>query len=135
MFPRRLLAFALLWAVLAASLGGAQAQPADSAASAKSLTLARLYDVTGTNPNGSRYTGTLAVEIISNTTFSVRWNIGGSVYRGFGMRMNDALSMTYTLGGNPGLVIYRAKGDGEFEGLWAVRGQEGNGTERLTPRE
>ena len=76
MFARRLFAFGLLCAVVVTSLGGAQAQPAGGAARAKSLTLARLYDVTGTNPNGSRYTGTLTVEIISNTTFSVRWNIG-----------------------------------------------------------
>jgi hypothetical protein len=36
--------------------------------SPSSLLLASRYDVAGTNPDGSRYSGTLAIEVISNTT-------------------------------------------------------------------
>jgi hypothetical protein len=50
------------------------------------------------------------------------------------MRMNDALSATYTINGQPGLVIYKVDGNGTLNGLWAVRGRDGSGTERLTPR-
>jgi len=102
-------------------------------AAAESLTLASTYDVAGTNPDGSKYKGTANVEVISNTTFKIRWLIGGSTIDGFGMRMNDALAATYTIGGEPGLVIYKVQGNG-LDGLWAIRGHNGNGTEHLTPR-
>jgi hypothetical protein len=120
-------AFALAFAfsALTAIAGSAQA---------KTLTLASTYDATGTNPDGSKYTGTATVEIISDTTFTIRWTIGGAVYKGFGMRMNDALSATYTIDGEPGLVIYKVDSDGTLDGLWAIRGRDGNGTETLTPR-
>jgi hypothetical protein len=127
-FPLRRVVTALLG--LIAFAGPALAQ----SASPSSLPLASRYDVSGTNPDGSRYSGTLAIEVISNTTYTVRWDIAGTAYRGFGMRMNDALSATYTLGGQPGLIMYQVRPDGVLGGIWAVRGQSGNGTERATPR-
>ena len=101
-------------------------------ASAETLTLAPKYTATGTNPDGSKYTGTATVQPQSDTTFAIQWSIGGSVYKGFGMRRNDALAATYTIDGEPGLVIYKVDGNG-LDGLWAVRGENGNGTEHLTP--
>jgi hypothetical protein len=103
-------------------------------AKAATLTLASTYDATGTNPDGSKYTGTAAVTIISDTTFSIKWTIGDAVYKGFGMRMNDALSATYMIDGEPGLVIYKVGSGGTLDGLWAIRGKDGNGTEVLTPQ-
>ena len=47
------------------------------------------------------------------------------------MRMNDTLAATYLVNGEPGLIIYQV---GDNGGLWAIRGQNGNGTDRLTPR-
>lgn len=99
---------------------------------ADSMTLAKHYKATGTNPDGSTYTGDVKVEIISDTTFSIVWTIGGSKYKGFGMRRNEALAATYEIEGEPGLVIYQVDGNG-LNGAWAIRGQNGNGTERLTP--
>jgi hypothetical protein len=49
------------------------------------------------------------------------------------MRMNDSISATYMLDGEPGLVIYKAADGGTFSGLWAVKGQDGSGSEVLTP--
>ena len=103
-------------------------------ANADSLTLAPQYDAAGTNPDGSKYTGTVAVQILSDTTFAIQWTIEGAVYKGFGMRRNDALAATYMIGGQPGLVIYHVDPKGGLDGLWAVRGEDGNGSERLTPR-
>src|SRR5690242_11445331 len=40
------------------------------AARADTLTLAPKYDVVGTNPNGSKYAGTVTIEVISDTTFT-----------------------------------------------------------------
>jgi hypothetical protein len=98
------------------------------------LTLAKHYTVAGTNPNGSRYSGTADIDVISNTTFQISWHIKGTgSSNGFGMRMGDTLSVTYLLGSAPGLATYRANGDGSFHGIWAIRGHDGNGTEVLTP--
>jgi hypothetical protein len=103
-------------------------------ASSETLRLAARYDVAGTNVDGSSYSGTATVDVISDATFTIRWSIGGSVYTGFGMRLNDTLAATYTLNGKPGLVMYKVEENGALDGLWAIRGQKGDGTERLTPR-
>lgn len=103
-------------------------------AAGEKLLLAPTYDDAGTNPNGSRYTGVVNIEVISDTTFSIRWKIGGDTINGFGMRMNDTLAATYLLNGQPGLVIYKVGEGGVLSGLWSIRGQNGSGTETLTPR-
>jgi hypothetical protein len=103
-------------------------------ARAETLLLAPTYDVVGTNPNGSKYTGTATIDIISDSTFAIQWNIGGAVFKGFGMRMNDALAATYVIDGDPGLIIYKVDDSGTLNGLWSVRGRNGSGTERLTPQ-
>lgn len=102
---------------------------------ADSLQLSSSYKAVGKNTDGSSYTGTVAVKIISDTTFSIEWKIGDSVIKGFGMRMNDTLSATYMLNGEPGLVIYKVQSDGSLAGIWAIRGESGNGSETLTPQD
>jgi hypothetical protein len=102
-------------------------------ASAESLKLSAHYKAVGKNPDGSAYAGAVAVDILSDTTFAIQWTIDGTIYKGFGMRRNDALAATYTIDGEPGLIIYQVDADGTMNGLWAVRGQTGNGSERLTP--
>jgi hypothetical protein len=101
---------------------------------AETLMLASTYDEVGTNPDGSKYTGTVNVEVISDTTFKIRWKIGSTTYSGFGMRMNDTLAATYTVGSEPGLIIYKVGDDGVLSGIWSIRGQNGSGTDRLSPR-
>lgn len=103
-------------------------------ARADTLMLSPKYDVVGTNPNGSKYSGTATIDVISDSTFSIRWSVGGSAYKGFGMRMNDALAATYVIDGDPGLIIYKVDESGTLNGLWSVRGRNGSGTERLTPQ-
>lgn len=99
---------------------------------AETLTLSSTYKVNGTNPDGSAYSGTVKIKILSDTTFAITWDIGGTEYKGFGMRLNDNLSATYTMDGEPGLVMYKVEGNG-LNGLWAIRGRNGNGTEKLIP--
>ena len=103
-------------------------------ANAEPLLLAASYKAVGKNGDGSSYTGTVAIKIISDTTFSIEWKIGNSVTKGFGMRMNDTISATYMLNGEPGLIIYKVQDDGSLSGIWAIRGVSGNGAETLTPR-
>jgi hypothetical protein len=103
-------------------------------AGADTLTLASRYDAVGTNADGSKYSGTARVTVISDATLTIKWTIGDATYEGFGMRMNDSLAATYMIDGEPGLVIYRVHGDG-LNGVWAIRGHDGAGTEHLTPRD
>ena len=102
-------------------------------AQAEPLVLAKTYDCVGANPDGSKYTGTVSVNVLSDTTFAIRWDINGATYKGFGMRRNNAVAATYMIDGEPGLIIYEVQGNG-LDGLWAVKGEPGNGSEHLTPR-
>jgi hypothetical protein len=99
-------------------------------ARAEPLSLASHYEASGTNPDGSKYSGTADVTVISDTTYTIVWKIGDETYKGFGMRLNDSLAATYTIDGEPGLIIYKVNGDG-LTGAWAIRGHDGVGTERL----
>jgi hypothetical protein len=103
-------------------------------AHAETLVLASTYDEAGTNPDGSKFTGTVSIDVVSDTTFLIRWKIGSTTYKGFGMRLNDTLAATYTIDGEPGLAMYKVDSDGTLSGLWTVRGKDGSGTDRLTPR-
>jgi hypothetical protein len=103
-------------------------------AAADTMTLANKYKAVGTNPDGSKYEGTVRVKVISDTTFTIDWAIGDATYTGYGMRMNDMLAATYMIDGEPGLVIYKVDGNG-IRGTWTIRGRDGSGTETLLPRE
>jgi hypothetical protein len=87
-------------------------------AAAETLKLASTYDEVGTNPDGSKYTGTATVQIISDTTFSIQWKIGSMVYSGFGMRRDDNFAATYMVNGQPGSNIYKVGEGGVLNGLW-----------------
>jgi hypothetical protein len=93
-----------------------------------------LYDVQGTNFNGSPYSGQAKITITSNTTCEIEWITGGTSSKGFCMRNSDAFSAAYIMGKDIGLIIYKAKPDGSLEGVWTIRGQNGAGTETLTPK-
>jgi hypothetical protein len=119
---------AALAIVACAALALLQLEPAR----AEALHLASHYAASGSNPDGSQYTGNADVTVISDTTFSIVWKIEGQRYEGFGMRLNDSLAATYMINGEPGLVIYHVDGNG-LTGAWAIRGHDGVGTEHLRP--
>lgn len=113
----------LATAILAASVAGALAQPIGGS-----------YAVEGTGLNGSPYTGVAEIVRVSDTTCAIRWDTGGQISEGLCMRYGSAFAASYSLGSAVGLVIYEVMDDGSMEGIWTVTGQNGNGTERLTPR-
>lgn len=119
-------------AVLAAAVCAALALSQLAPARAEPLHLASHYAASGSNPDGSQYSGNADVIVISDTTFSIVWKIEGQRYEGFGMRLNDSLAATYMINGEPGLVIYHVDGNG-LTGAWAIRGHDGVGTEHLRP--
>ena len=91
------------------------------------------YSVNGTNFDGSRYGGTALIEVTSKTTCHITWETG-STATGICMRNGDSFAASYMMGNAVGLVIYEVQGDGSLEGLWTVAGQDGVGTEVLTPQ-
>ncbi len=119
-------------AVLAAAVCAALALSQLAPARAEPLHLASHYAASGSNPDGSQYSGNADVTVISDTTFSIVWKIEGQRYEGFGMRLNNSLAATYMINGEPGLVIYHVDGNG-LTGAWAIRGHDGVGTEHLRP--
>jgi hypothetical protein len=91
------------------------------------------YAVNGTNFDGSRYRGTAEIALTSDTTCNIVWQTG-STAQGICMRNGDSFAASYVMGDAIGLVIYRVNQDGSLEGLWTIAGQDGVGTETLTPR-
>ncbi len=112
----------------AASVGAFLAAPAAA------QSIGGVYDVVGTNFNGSQYTGTAEIRLTSQTTCVIRWITGGSTSEGICMRNNDAFAAAYKLGNAVGLIVYKTNPDGSMQGLWTIAGQDGNGTEILTPK-
>jgi hypothetical protein len=92
------------------------------------------YNVQGTNLNGSAYSGTAEVKVLSSTTCAITWTTGTTSSQGPCMRAGDVVTAAYVQGNDIGLVMYQLKDDGSLEGVWTITGQDGNGTENLTPQ-
>lgn len=92
-----------------------------------------LYNVNGTNFDGSPYGGQAQIKIVSNTTCEIVWKTGSTTSNGFCMRNDDAFAAGYVMGNDIGLIIYKASADGTLRGVWTIAGKNGAGTEVLTP--
>ena len=95
------------------------------------------YTVDGTNLDGSSYGGTATIKLTSETTCSIVWKTGSgkkATSTGICMLYENAFAAGYVLDGEVGLVVYEVRNDGVLEGAWTVSGQDGSGTETLTPR-
>ncbi len=90
------------------------------------------YQVTGTNFNGSPYSGTAEITMIGNNC-RIAWVTGATTSRGVCMRKARAFTAAYVLTGQVGVVIYEIKSDGSLDGQWALADHNGVGTERLIP--
>jgi hypothetical protein len=89
------------------------------------------YSVTGTNPDGSSYRGTAAIEKLAEN-YRITWNIGRDTFHGSGPLAGNVLTINWRRagGGMGGVVIYKVVGDGTLTGTWSG----GNATEVLVPR-
>jgi len=92
------------------------------------------YDVTGANPDGAQYTGTLVLEQIGMLSFRLTWTIGSDTIEGVGMVSGLTFATAFSLGGQPSMGIYEIKPDGEMVGQWTIMGAFGGGTENLRLR-
>jgi hypothetical protein len=122
--PHRLAGLASVVIGLAAALG-----PAPAAAQ----TIGGNYTVSGTNFDGSAYSGTATITPSSNSTCRIEWHTGATTSAGFCMLANKAFAAAYKLGGGVGLVVYELQPDGSLKGVWTIADKPGAGTETLTP--
>lgn len=91
------------------------------------------YAVSGTNPNGSTYSG--AAEIAwTPKACRITWRFGSSTSEGFCMATAKSVAAFYRLGNSFGLVVYDVQPNGVLAGYWRVLDQEGIGGEILTRR-
>ena len=95
-----------------------------------------MYDITGTNPDGSEYTGTLELEQIGLLSFRLRWVIGPDVIEGVGMVSGLTFATAFSLGGgsSPSMAIYEPRPNGQLSGQWTTIGAFAAGQETATPR-
>ena len=115
--------------LLAASILALAAAPA-FAADFKAGT----YNVEGTNLDGTPYKGTAVVKVLSDTTCEIDWTTGSTTSVGLCMMMDGVVSAAYRQGDNVGVTMYHVNDDGSLTGAWTVAGQNGSGTENLTPQ-
>ncbi len=105
------------------------AAPFPTRASGDRAGLSGLYHVTGTNPDGRPYQGTLTIES-RGEVYTLLWEIGSTSIEGVGLLKGDTLSA----GWECGVVVYSVLEDGSLEGVWALCGESRVGTERAVPQ-
>jgi hypothetical protein len=93
-----------------------------------------IYDVRGTNLDGTEYTGLAQIRALGVSSFAIIWRLGDQVVQGVGIASGRTVSVAYGLSQRPGMGIYTLNPDGSMEGEWTIIGAPSTGRERLTPR-
>ncbi len=93
-----------------------------------------LYDVTGTNLDGTEYTGVAQIRSLGLNSFNILWRISDQIVEGVGMASGRSIAVAYGLAQRPGMGIYTLNPDGSLEGEWTIIGAPAIGRERLVPR-
>jgi hypothetical protein len=91
------------------------------------------YRVSGTNFNGSSYSGTAQITSTGNSNCHISWVTGSTTSYGSCMRRGTTFAAGYILSGRVGLVLYEVRPDGSLVGTWTLANQPGTGSETLTP--
>jgi hypothetical protein len=93
-----------------------------------------LYDVTGTNLDGTTYSGTLQIIQIGAASFRVTWSIGGDIIEGVGMVSGLTFVTAFSVGDQTGLGIYEIGPGDVLDGKWTLVGAFNTGQETARPR-
>ncbi len=89
--------------------------------------IAGSYAVSGRNPDGSAYAGSVVLSQ-QGADYSIAWTIEGQGFQGTGKL--DGRVLTVTWQGDPDPVVYVLMPDGELHGTWA----DGHALDRLAPK-
>lgn len=93
-----------------------------------------IYDIAGTNPDGTAYVGTLELEQIGLLSFRLQWTIGPDVIEGVGMVSGLSFATAFSLGNQPSMGVYELRPTGELVGQWTTIGAFAAGQETARPR-
>lgn len=91
------------------------------------------YNVTGSNPDGAQYRGTLEI-IPRGDVYQFRWN-AGTQYDGVGVANANVVAVSFATGANGkgcGVIDYNIQGDGTLSGKWGHWGVNEAGSEKAT---
>lgn len=75
------------------------------------------YEVQGTNPDNTTYSGTVTVTQ-TGQTYKVVWKVGGDTFTGTAIGNQDFLAISYVYDKDTGLVLLGSDG-GNWNGVWA----------------
>lgn len=101
-----------------------------NSSSATAPDIAGNYNITGTNPAGGQYKGTLEV-ITRGDVYQFRWN-AGTQYDGIGIQNGKIISVAFANGADGtgcGVVDYDIRSDGSLNGKWGYWGTNESGVE------
>ncbi len=123
-----------LWMMVVAGCAGPSASsPASSPttqANPQPLALTGVYDVTGTNPDQSPYTGALEVKR-QGSVYQFHWTSSGTSFDGVGVVVDRTVGVAFTPGSDGTgcrVAQYKVAG-GNLDGQWGQWGLTDGGTE------
>lgn len=108
----------------------AKTKTTSSSTNAPAPNIAGKYNITGTNPEGGAYKGTLEV-IMRGDVYQFRWN-AGTQYDGVGVQNGSIVAVAYANGSDGkgcGVIDYDIASDGSLSGKWGYWGVNDAGTE------
>jgi hypothetical protein len=93
---------------------------------AQVATIAGNYNVSGTNPDASTYTGTVVVSQVDGNQYRFDWSVANQTFTGTGILNGNTISVDW---GQDFPVIYQVGTNGVLNGTWS----NGSAIEVLIP--
>jgi len=91
-----------------------------------------IYDVEGTNPDGSNYDGQFLLRAGPGGAWVASWRVASEQIMGLGLIHGGVLAISFVVNNRPGVAVFEVEADGRLRGSWTTGG--GMGTEMLTPK-
>lgn len=89
------------------------------------------YDLSGTNPDGGSYQGSMEIAT-SGAALAVTQEVGSDVLQGSGIQVGDVLAVGFGAE-DCAIAAYAIGRDGVLDGQWGIAGADGLGAEVATP--